>query len=105
MASADSRGGDEELPAAEEVRRLLETGASYDWKADPMDANMAQVRPPPAGDAPFAVLTLWPPHFEWAEGLLHLHMHHGHACALAVYKGLRVGRGARGLEWMVVCRC
>ena len=48
MASLDSKAQNGGLPDSEELRRLLETGASSQWMADPTHDNMAQVWPPAA---------------------------------------------------------
>ena len=58
MASVDNRPGSGGLPDPEEVRQLLETGESSQWRPDPTHANMAQVWPPPARYTPSAT-TFW----------------------------------------------
>ena len=45
LESAQSETRAEKLPSAEQLRMLMDTGASSHWGADPLHANMAQVRP------------------------------------------------------------
>ena len=49
MGSHEEKAGKEVLPDAEHLRMLLDTGASSQWMADTMHANMAEVRRLPAG--------------------------------------------------------
>ena len=44
LESAQSETRAEKLPSAEQLRMLMDTGASSHWGTDTLHANMAQVR-------------------------------------------------------------